>query len=52
MVAGQEIKLDGYNLSAVSFKDSTSGTPDFSCSRIKVCRRSLTLAFSIPATVQ
>ncbi len=27
VVAGQEIKLGGYNLSAVSFKDSTSGTP-------------------------
>lgn len=25
--AGEEIKLEGYNLSAVSFKDSTSGTP-------------------------
>ena len=26
VVAGQEIKLDGYNLKTVSFKDSTSGT--------------------------
>ena len=26
IVAGQEIKLDGYNLKTVSFKDSTSGT--------------------------
>ena len=27
VVVGQEIKLDGYNLSAVTFKDSTVGTP-------------------------
>lgn len=27
VVAGEEIKLDGYNLKTVSFKDSTSGTP-------------------------
>ncbi|MDM1019699.1 hypothetical protein QSV37_05150 [Acinetobacter sp. VNK23] len=27
VVANQEIKLDGYNLSAVTIKDSTSGTP-------------------------
>ncbi len=26
MVAGKEIKLDGYNLKTVSFKDSTTGT--------------------------
>lgn len=27
VAAGEEIKLDGYNLSAVTFKDSTVGTP-------------------------
>lgn len=27
VVAGQEIKLEGYNLKTVTFKDSTSGTP-------------------------